>query len=279
MNIVDTHAHVYHADESLYPMVEEPSRPPKETGSIEHLKSEMNEAGVRRAVLVQTGSAYKWDNRLLADLCVESRGWAVGVCSLDPSAAHTIEELERLSRECNIKGLRVAPIGETYPMFYHPGTTRIWEAAQRLGIVICAHIRSSLLDQLSDLLARFPDVQVVLDHSGYPMAKDGEGSETVQAVCGLSRFRNLSLKLSFTVFGSDMDYPFTDTHAIARSLIEAFTPERCMWGSGFPCEHWLKKATYAEHLAVFTQELGLSESEKRGILEETPNRIWFGTGL
>ena len=70
--------------------------------------------------------------------------------------------------ESNIKGLRVAPIGEKYPMFYHPGTTRIWEAAQRLGIVICAHIRYRLLDQLSDLLARFPDVPVVLDHSAYP---------------------------------------------------------------------------------------------------------------
>jgi predicted TIM-barrel fold metal-dependent hydrolase len=49
-----------------------------------------------------------------------------------------------------------------------------------------------------------------------------------------------------------------------------------MWGSDFPCELWLKKATYAEHLALFTEELGLSEAEQQAILEETPMRVWFG---
>ena len=133
---VDTQAHVYHADESKYPMVEEPSRPPEGKGSVEHLRAEMKSAGANRAVLVQTGSAYKWDNRLVADLSAENRDGAVGVCMLDPAGSDTVAQLERLVDGFNIKGLRVAPIGEKYPMFYHLGTTRIWQVAQRLGIVI-----------------------------------------------------------------------------------------------------------------------------------------------
>ena len=148
--------------------------------------------------------------------------------------------------------------------------------AQRLGIVICAHIRYRLLDQLSDLLARFPDVPVVLDHSAYPEVAEGVESESVKAVIGLSRFRNLSIKLTFGVIRSEEDYPFGDTHPILRTLVDAYTPDHCMWGSDFPCENWLKKATYEEHLAVFTDELGLSENEKKAILGDTPGQIWFG---
>ena len=73
-------------------------------------------------------------------------------------------------------------------MFYLPGTTRIWEAAQRLGIVICAHTRYRLLDQLSDLLARFPDVSVVLDHSAYPEVADMLAESGEKAVFRIKDF-------------------------------------------------------------------------------------------
>ena len=75
---------------------------------------------------------------------------------------------------------------------------------------------------------------------------------------------------------SEEDYPFGDTHPILRTLVDAYTPDHCMWGSDFPCENWLKKATYEEHLAVFADELGLSENEKKAILGDTPGQIWFG---
>ena len=94
MNIVDTHANVYHTDETIYPMVEEPCRPPKGTGSVEYLRAEMNAAGVDRAVLVQTGSAYKWDNRLVAAMSLKCREWAVWVCTLGPNGADSIDQLE-----------------------------------------------------------------------------------------------------------------------------------------------------------------------------------------
>ena len=67
-------------------------------------------------------------------------------------------------------------------------------------------------------------------------------------------------------------------HPVVRRIIEAFGPGRCMWGSDFPCELWLKKASYQEHLALFREELGLSDGEQQAILEETPARIWFGQG-
>ncbi|MDP6778484.1 MAG: amidohydrolase family protein, partial [Candidatus Latescibacteria bacterium] len=175
----------------------------------------------------------------------------------------------------NVRGIRVEPTKSRYPMLYHPGATHIWEIVRRLGTVVCVHIRSRFLQQLSDLLARFPDVPVVLDHAAYPEAAEGVDSETVQGVLGLARFRNLHVKLTFAVTGSDEDYPFRDMHPIVKRLIQGFGPDRCMWGSDFPCELWLKKATYAEHLALFTDELGLSSAEQEAILGGTATQLWF----
>ena len=281
--IVDTHAHIYHADERRYPKIAEPLRPPEGSGDIEHLQREMAAAGVTRAVLVQTGTAYKWDNRLLAETARAQAAWATGVCTLDPAAEESVGELERLANEYNVRGLRMEPArapSQARATFDHPGARRLWAAAERLGVVVCAHIQPrqdvTYIDQLADLLAAYPDVPVVLDHAAYPRAAEGVDSEIVGRVAALARYSNLHLKLSFAVTGSEEAYPFRDMHPILLRLIEAFRPERCTWGSDFPCELWLRgKATYQQHLAVLAEELGLSEGDQAAILNETPMRIWF----
>ena len=83
--IVDTHAHIYHGDETQYPMIEDPFRPQPGVGTIEHLRREVQANGIGRVVLIQTGSAYRWDNRLLADTARANADWTVGVCTLDPA--------------------------------------------------------------------------------------------------------------------------------------------------------------------------------------------------
>jgi predicted TIM-barrel fold metal-dependent hydrolase len=284
--IIDTHAHIYDPNETRYPKIAQPLRPPEGTGDIRHLRQEMAAAGVARAVLIQTGTAYRWDNRLLADSARAHADWAVGVCTLDPAAPESVTELERLVAGFNVKGLRMEParldrtlVRRTLvrpPTFDHPAARRLWAAAQRLKVVLCAHIRSSFIDELAALLADFPEVPVVLDHAAYPRAAEGVESATVTRVAGLARFPNLNLKLTFAVTGSDEDYPFPDMHPILWRFIEAFGPDRCMWGSDFPCELWLKgKATYRSHLSLYTEALGLSENEQRSILWTTPMRIWF----
>ena len=68
--------------------------PPERHRIGEYLRAEMNAAGVDRAVLVQTGSAYKWDNRLVAAMSLKCREWAVWVCTLGPNGADSIDQLE-----------------------------------------------------------------------------------------------------------------------------------------------------------------------------------------
>ena len=279
MTIVDTHAHLYHADERQYPMCENPYRPPEGKGDIGHLRQNMAESGVNRVVLVQTFSAYRWDNRLVADVADANRQDMVGVINLSSGAPDSPAEWERLATRYNVRGLRLEPTQiDGQSCYHHPGAVQLFETARRLGLVLCAHIGADWAGALAQLLQQFPDVPVVLDHTAYLSAADA-GSEKLKTICALSAYRNLNAKLSFGVTGSqEPAYPFRDSHPVLRTVIEAFGPDHCMWGSDFPCELWLQKATYVEHLALFTEALNLSEGEKEAILGETPMRVWFPNG-
>ena len=84
MTYVDTHAHLYHEDEHHYPMIDEPFRPVPGIGAISHLRRNMEASQVDRVVLVQTGSAYRWDNRMMTQVARANSDDLTGVCALNP---------------------------------------------------------------------------------------------------------------------------------------------------------------------------------------------------
>lgn len=272
--IVDTHAHIYSADEEEYPMIAKPYRPPAGTGGIDHLRRERETHDLHRVVLVQTGSAYKWDNRLMADVARNNADWTTGVCNLNPLDADSPDRFERMFREDNVRALRleVAPDGR----YDHEGARALLTRAHDMGGVICAHLNARSLAELDSLLEASPSVPVVLDHCAYPDGSEGPDSDTVRAVGALARHSNLHVKLTFLVTGSSQGDPFDDTKAIAMRIMDAYGPDRCMWGSGFPCELWMKGAAdYGRHLAVVGDELGLSSSDRAHVIGATAMRVFF----
>ncbi|MFQ6042460.1 MAG: amidohydrolase family protein, partial [Candidatus Poribacteria bacterium] len=91
----------------------------------------------------------------------------------------------------------------------------------------------------------------------------------------LSIFENLYAKLSFIVTGSEKEFPCRDMFEIVGQIIDAYTPERCVWGSDFPTSLWIPKVTYQQHLEIFKEHLELSDDEKTAILGETAMKLWF----
>jgi predicted TIM-barrel fold metal-dependent hydrolase len=91
----------------------------------------------------------------------------------------------------------------------------------------------------------------------------------------LARHPNLHAKLTFIPTGGGEKYPCRDMHEPCRQVIKAYGPERCVWGSNFPCELWCPKVTYAQHLKIFTHELGLDQKTQEAVLGTTARRLWF----
>ncbi|MBN1402161.1 MAG: amidohydrolase, partial [Anaerolineae bacterium] len=243
MLVTDCHAHIYSPDTDRYPQIERPYLPPSGTGTLEHLKREMATHDVARVVVIHTSTAYEWDNRLLADTARAHAPWMVGVCTLNPEDPASPALLQRYVQAYNVRGMRSVPAGPDRSRLDHPGVDALWSVAEELGITINPLIHVNLADQLEAMLRRHPQLNVVLDHCMYPRGRDGLQGETIQRVLRLADYPNLHAKLTWLVDSSDEEDPFEDTYPLLRAVIDAYGPERCLWGSDFPCELWIPKAS------------------------------------
>ena len=194
---------------------------------------------------------------------------------MNPADPESPNKLTELVESSGIRGTRLEPAQGDSPKYEHEGSVALFRRTEELGTVIQAHLRGEHADELARLMDRFPEVPVVLDHCMYVRSSEGPEFPTLRKVLELARYPNLYPKLSFLVSGSDEPYPCRDTHELAKRILDAFGPDRCMWGSDFPTELWIPKVTYRQHLEIFTKELGLNADEVRAIMETTPMRVWF----
>jgi predicted TIM-barrel fold metal-dependent hydrolase len=270
--VIDCHAHIYGEDELRYPTVAKPYRPPAGTGSIKNLRKQMQAAGVRHVTAIQTSSFYKWDNRFTADSARANRDWMAGVVTLDPDDARSPRQLERFVRDSNVRGMRSVPAKSG--RLDDPGVAQLWKTAERLGVVINVLVDRDQRRDVESLAVRHPKLRVVLDHC-MNLKAGPQLESTLADVTGLARLPNLHAKLTFIPTGSAEPFPCRDMHAACHQVIAAYGPERCVWGSDFPCELWCPRVSYAQHLRIFTHELQLGRQAKAAILGETAKGLWF----
>jgi predicted TIM-barrel fold metal-dependent hydrolase len=276
MLIIDCHAHLYSEDTAKYPPgVKTPLTPPQGTGTLKHLRRLTKETGVRFVNCTHPRSYYHYDNRFTTDTARANRDWMIGVVNLDPDDPQSPALLEKYVRDSNVRGL-VSVTGKTN-RFDAPIVVQLWEVASRLGIVLNLNLNPREVEGVEAMLDRFPKVRVALDHTLNMTVRNLD--ETLPAARRLAKRRNVYTKLTFLPTGSAERYPFRDLHKPCRQVIEAFGPERCVWGSNFPCELWCKNlrnepSTYAQQLRLFTHELGLDQATKEAILGKTGMALW-----
>lgn len=272
MLIIDTHAHIYAPDEKRYPPIDKPLRPPGGKGSVEDLRREIQASGVRAVCAIQTSTFYRFDNRYICDGARAHPEWIAGVCTLDPDDPHSPGLLQQFVRDERIRGMRSIPAKSG--QLNHPGVRALWKTGLEQGIVINLLIDRDKAAEADSLLKEFSGLRVVLDHC-LNLKAGRDSQSTLADVLRLSRHKNLHAKLTFVPTGSTTGYPCADMHEACLKIINAFGPERCVWGSDFPCELCTPKVSYAEHLKIFTQDLPLTDSARSQILGETARRLWF----
>ncbi len=274
MLIIDVHAHITSPDERRYTPKSKPLRVPGGKGAVEDLRETMRVNGVTAVRAIQTVSFYGYDNRYLCDTAKQHQGWLAGVCTLDPDDPHSPGLLQHYVRKYGVRSLRSVP-SPSRNTFDDAGVRHLWKVVADEGISVDIFLmRPQLVDSAIKLLKEFPSLTVgfchCMDLKPGPMLQPA-----LKAVCELARFKNLYAKVDFIGTGTQMKYPCTDLHAAALQVIDAYGPERCVWGSCFPNELWTPKVTYAEHLRIFREALPLSQQARRWILGETARKIWF----
>src|ERR1700754_1308464 len=110
MPIIDIHPHIVSPDQKKYPLNPlggtQPTWPPERPTTYDDLLRAMDEAGVKKAAIVHSSTAYGYDNSYVADAVAAVPARFTAVCSIDVMAPDAVKTFDYwLARGCT--GMRL----------------------------------------------------------------------------------------------------------------------------------------------------------------------------
>jgi len=280
--LIDTHMHVWAEDLERFPFSHpyQPNyKPPRHAATAEAVVREMDEFGITHCVLVQT-IFHGWDNRYLVHCLKAHPGRFRGHGLIDPTDPKVADKLEFWVREHGLVGMRMSPIyyrGKDGWLNGEPHRA-MWKKAGELKAVFNYFIAPEQLPRLEDLVARFPEVRVVVDHLGRIDLKGADPLADAKKLVALARYPNVRVKLAeWTTLSPSRQYPYTDTFPWVRRVYDAFGPGRLLWGTGYPgaARAEFGCPSLADELALIRREIPFfTESDREKILGLNAAALW-----
>ena len=267
--IIDTHTHVVSSDKSKHPL--DPGARGWSTevsNDVEDLISEMDGAGVQCATLVQPAGTYGLDNIYQCDSAKQYAPRTVAVGILDPAAPDAADKLSYWVNEHGMNGVRLQSQAEPDD----PRCDILWERAEALDVPISigGGGQPEKVNSMRNVGARHPNVIFAPDHfAGWSGAEDKAAMTT--ALEDLAKLPNAYLRISSTSLGSYANLTSAEKE-LFRRVIDAFTPQRVMWGSNFPSS---RDGGYFGQVQLGLAALSwLSDDDRNWIMGETAHKLW-----
>lgn len=146
-------------------------------------------------------------------------------------------------------------------------------ALDERGLVFDMVAQPSAAAGFRALLERFPELDVALEHAGWPEATDAAGQAAWrQSIEGFAALPNVTCKVS----GLGMATHSLDAATLRpwiEGCLEAFGPGRCVFGGNFPVEAMY--GTYAELVASVGAVVdALPEAERRAFYADNARRLY-----
>jgi predicted TIM-barrel fold metal-dependent hydrolase len=267
---IDCHCHVL--DPVRFPYRDDAAYRPagQEVGTAWQLTRVLDAYGVRHAVLVGPNSGYEQDNRCLLDAIARSDGRFTGIAVVAND-----------TRRAALEALRAAGIvGVAFNATYHGvdyylGTSDLLATLRTLDMCLSLQVRDGQLVALAPLLEQ-SGVTVLIDHCGRPAPEAGLDQPGFSTLLGLARTRRAFVKLSgYAKFSRDPN-PYADTRPYVQALLEAFTPDACLWASDWPFLRAPERLDYGPLLKL-VETVVPDALDRRKVLWDTPSRL-FGFG-
>ena len=232
----------------------------------------MDRSGVDRALTITAGF-YGWDNTSTTDMLQDREHWLAAGVLIDPAGEDGPDQLTHLV-ERGVSGIRIQR-----HLFYHralddPISTPLWQRATDLDLTVDVNASHPEYGAVENRIREFPNTRFILDHCGYVSADLAPTENTVAPAVSLSRYPNVFAKLTFLPLASRESFPFLDVHWMVRELVDAFGPERCLFGTNFPQAQYSPEVSYEQVVTLFREAIKLSPAEREWILGGTASGLW-----
>ncbi len=264
--IVDAHHHVWDLSVRDQDWITGPDLAPlRRNFGVPDLEPEARPAGVQATVLVQTITVAEETPEFLA-LAAESDliGAVVGWTDLTrPDVAEALAALLELPGGRYLAGIRHQVQGEPDPEWLlRPDVRRGLAAVAEAGLVYDLVVLPHQLPACVKAAAGLPGLTFVLDHLGKPPIASGELEPWASHVRALAALPNTVCKLSGMVTEADWRaWTVEDLRPYADTVLDAFGPERLMFGSDWPV--CLLAAGYGEVLELAARTVDALGKDER----------------
>ena len=240
--IVEWNQHIFSPDTERYPLHPQAAYTPDMSvhpadplgAYLERMATEK----IDRAVIVHP-EPYGDDHRLVLE-CLQREPERLRGTSLfypkDPDAPKKLADL--VAREPKIISTRFhAHRGKNMYLdsFNDKGVRALWEKAVELNLIVELHIGPDYGAQVAKVLRDIPETVALIDHLAEPhMGNAVEFADILQLGTARAEYNNVYMKLSgLNHFAQDAPF-YESAKPFTRRVIEAFAPERLVWGSGAP---------------------------------------------
>jgi len=189
--------------------------------------------------------------------------------------------LEGHARSPRMRGIRSKPALPWCPQGNDEGRGVMSDPAWRRGYALLARyglswdlrVPHAQLPEAAEVVGAYPDIPVVLNHTGFPWDRSDEGLAAWRRDMRVIAARpNVCLKLS--EFGlADRPWDYEENRRIVLEAIEIFGVARCMFASNFPVAG-LRIDFDALYTAYKRMVADFSESEQLALFHDNARRFY-----
>lgn len=256
LRIVDAHHHLFNFDNAFYPWLSPRPVPPSMSGDvtpiaraylIEEYLAGFGHHNVVKSVHVEAGydPANPLGETQWLQSIADTHGYPhaiVGKIALQSEDAERLMEQHKSFR--NVRGIRHMINWHDDPSKTYTGEKFLdnpqWIAnyalLKKFGLSFDLQIYAGQMAQAAALVARHPDIPVVLDHAGMPVDRSPEDvAQWRSGLKTLAAIPHVSIKMSGLGM-CDHKWTVESIQPFILTMIEIFGPQRCMFGSNFPVD-------------------------------------------
>ncbi|WP_207309454.1 amidohydrolase family protein [Streptomyces kasugaensis] len=270
---IDAHHHLWDLTRRDQPWLDGAwAEPIRRSYALPDLVPHLAAHAVDATVLVQSSASYAETADLLAVAAGDGpvRG-VVGWADLtDPGLAGVLAALP-----AGLVGIRHQVQDEPDPDWLtRPDVLRGLGAVAGAGLVYDLLVTPRELPAALAAVRALPELAFVLDHAAKPAVARGDWQPWAAGIADLARLPNVSCKLSGLVTEADWAaWRPPQILPYARHVLDAFGPERVLFGSDWPV--CTLAAGYADVVALAEAATGhLTAAERSAVFGETAGRVY-----
>lgn len=270
---VDCHSHIWTRDIKRFPLANgqtlDDLAPPSFTH--EELMAIAEPLGVSRVVLIQHRPYHGYDNSYCIS-AAKQRPDAFRVVGMIDEALPDVPQRMRKLLKQHVTGFRITPRVRPKTWLKTAGMAEMWKTGAATGQAMCCLIDAKDLEPVDAMCQRFPETPVVIDHFAR-IGVDGTIRDSdVKKLCRLARHPLTTVKISAFYALGKKEPPHDDLIPMIRALLDAFGPDRLMWGTDCPYQI-NDKNSYASSLALMSR-LDISDGDRDWLMKKTAKGVF-----